>query len=161
MPNILVRLLRTHYNEKEHSMYQSAYREHQPVMKTFKLPSRTQQSFKDETNINNIMAKYQKTGLIDHVNEHGPSYGDQPSAGDYHEAMNRVASTKSMFEELPSSVREDFENDPALFLEYVSDQERREELLKTKKFNHEEAESGDEEPAKEPEKEADQAEENS
>ena len=117
---------------------QSAHIPHERVRKSFLLPSRTQQSFKDETDINAIMAKYQKTGLIDHVNEHGAHYGDQPQAEDFHAAMNMVASTSSMFEELPSSTREQFDNDPAQFLEYLSDEERREELLKTKKINQDE-----------------------
>lgn len=134
-------------------MYQSAFRAHVPVPKNFILPSRTQQSFKDETNINNIMAKYQKTGLLDHINEHGASYGDQPSADDYHEAMNRVASTKSMFEELPSSTREQFDNDPSKFLEYVSDEEKREALLNTGNINPEDLEDDPEKPADEPEQE--------
>ncbi len=119
-------------------MLRSAFRPHDPVRKQFLLPSRTQQSFKDETDINSIMAKYQKTGLIDHVNEHGAHYGEQPAADDYHAAMNMVASTSSLFSELPSSVRDEFDNDPALFLEYISDEERRNELLKTKKINQDE-----------------------
>lgn len=113
----------------------SSFIPHERVIKSFKLPSLTQQSFKDETDINNIMAKYQKTGLIDHVNEHGPTYGDQPSAESFHHAMSLVADTKSMFEELPSSVRDDFENDPAKFLEFVADEDKRNALLQDKKIN--------------------------
>jgi len=126
----------------------SAFHPHERVTKAFKLPSRTQQSFKDETDINNIMRKYQKTGLIDHVNEHGATYGDQPYADDYHSAMNLVADTNSMFEELPSSVRADFDNDPSKFLDYVADEERRETLLKEKKINSDEPET---EPSEDPE----------
>lgn len=118
----------------------SAYVPHIGKQKHFHLPSRTQQSFKDETDINSIMSKYQKTGLIDHVNEHGAHYGDQPSAVDFHEAMSLVASTNSLFNELPSSTRDYFDNDPSAFLEYVSDEERRDTLVKTKKINQEETE---------------------
>jgi len=100
----------------------SAFKPHDRVFTPVGTISRTQQSFRDETDINQIMAKYQKTGIIDHVNEHGPRYGDQPSAPDYHTAMNLVADTNSMFEELPSSVRADFDNDPSQFLDYVADE---------------------------------------
>lgn len=120
-------------------MYQSAYREHPPLRKHFNKKTRTQQSHAAETNINTIMAKYQKTGLLDHVNEHGPTYGDQPAAEDFHAAMNLVAGTNSLFEELPSSTRELFENDPAQFLAYVSDEDRRNDLINTKKINLEES----------------------
>jgi len=118
----------------------SAYKPHDRVVKEFHLPSRTQQSFKDETNINTIMAKYQKTGLIDHVNEHGPTYGEQPMAVDFHEAMNLVADANTMFAELPSSVRANFDNDPSAFLDYIADDERREALLNDKKINPEDPE---------------------
>jgi len=33
------------------------------------LPSRTQQHLKDETDINNIIKKYDRTGLLNHVNQ--------------------------------------------------------------------------------------------
>jgi len=135
----------------------SAYIPHDRVYTAVGETSRTQQSFRDETDINNIMAKYQKTGLIDHVNEHGASYGDQPAAADFHEAMNLVANTKSMFEELPSATREDFDNDPSKFLDFIADEERRETLLKTKKINPEDTTVTDENPVAEPENEADQA----
>ena len=35
-----------------------------PVTKTFSKPSRAKQSFKDECDINSIMAKWQKTGVM-------------------------------------------------------------------------------------------------
>lgn len=119
----------------------SAYIRHQPVQAVFTQPSRTQQSFTEETNINSIMSKYQKTGIIDHINEYGPTYGDQASAEDYHAAMVRVAATNSIFAELPSSVREGFDNDPSQFLEYVADEDRRNAVLKDKKFNQEDDKS--------------------
>ena len=40
------------------------------------MPSMTKQSFKDECDINKIMAKFQKTGAIEHYAKHAPSYGD-------------------------------------------------------------------------------------
>ena len=46
--------------------------------KEFHLPSLTKQSFKDECNINNIMSKYMKDGLIGHVNKHQGRYDDLP-----------------------------------------------------------------------------------
>ncbi len=123
----------------------SAHIPHDPVRKIFLLPSRTQQSFAEETDINRIMAKYQKTGMLDHINEHGAHYGDQPAAEDFHAAMSMVASTNSLFEELPSSVRDEFDNDPSLFLDYVADDERRADLVRTGEINHSET------PAEEPE----------
>jgi len=79
--------------------------------------SLTKQSFKESCDINNILAKYQKTGVIDHYNKFGAKYGDCPAIT-FTESEQIIASAKSMFEELPSKARRHFENDPAKFLEF-------------------------------------------
>lgn len=78
----------------------------------------TEQSHREELNINNILAKFQRTGVVDHVKEHGPQYADVPAI-DYREAMEIVTSSNSMFNELPARARAYFDNDPAKFLESV------------------------------------------
>jgi len=83
--------------------------------------SLTKQSFTKECDINNIMAKYQKTGAIDHVNKHEASYG-YATSDDFQSALETVARGKKMFEELPSTIRTKFENDPAKFLNFVQDE---------------------------------------
>jgi len=78
----------------------------------------TKQSFKDECNINKIMAKFQRTGVLNHYAKHQHQYGDIPAI-QYADALNIIADANSMFEELPSTVRAQFENDPAKFLEFA------------------------------------------
>jgi len=90
--------------------------------------SMTHQSFKKECDINNIMKKYQKTGLADHVSTFQGDYTDLTDVPTYHEAMNKVISANSAFSTLPSSVRKRFNNDPAEFLNFVSDENNREEM---------------------------------
>lgn len=82
-----------------------------------------QRQFKKDCDVNTIMAKYQKTGLLDHVNRFQGNYGDFTDAPTFHEAFQKVIDAQAMFLTLPSSVREKFANDPGLFLEYVSDPE--------------------------------------
>lgn len=84
---------------------------------------------KNECDINSIMAKYQKTGLIDHVKTHGGSYGDMPELSEFHDAMNIITGANSMFAELPATVRNRFQNDPGEFLDFISDEENRNELV--------------------------------
>ena len=48
--------------------------------------SRTKQSFADESEINKILAKYEKTGLITHVKDHG-GYQEMPAGLEYHKAL--------------------------------------------------------------------------
>lgn len=83
---------------------------------------RTKQSFYEESNINLIMAKYEKTGLLDHVNTHEGNYGDFIAAPDYHTAMNQIRDAGEMFMAIPANTRSEFENDPARFLEFVQDE---------------------------------------
>jgi len=92
-------------------------------------PSMTKQSFKDECNINNIMAKFQKTGALNHYAKHAPNYGDATHI-ELADALNVVADAESMFEELPSSLRKRFQNSPELFLEFVNDEKNLEEMKK-------------------------------
>lgn len=88
---------------------------------------RTKQSFKDEVDINNIVAKYQRTGLIDHVQEKRPIYGDVTSQ-DFKTAMDTVAKAKSLFEELPSESRKRFNGSVEEFLNWAQDPASDEEL---------------------------------
>lgn len=107
-------------------------------MKSFKLQSRkhgkrkpvklkmygktvTKQSFKDDCDINLIMAKFIKTGVLDHLREHGAEYGFA-SSDDFRASMEIISKAESMFEELPSQIRTQFDNDPATFLDFVQDE---------------------------------------
>lgn len=90
---------------------------------------RTQQEFVDECDINNIMARYMKTGVIDFVNQHEPQYGDA-TGWEFQEAQNVVVSAKNMFSDLPAKIRERFGNDPAKFLDFINDDENRVEAAK-------------------------------
>ncbi|WNK14566.1 MAG: internal scaffolding protein [Microvirus sp.] len=82
-------------------------------------PSRTQQHFKEECDINNILAKFMETGLLPNV---GPgSYEDLTAAGDYQEAMHTLMKADEAFANLPSHVRKTFQNDPGQFLEFIQD----------------------------------------
>lgn len=92
------------------------------ITKAFVGEGKTKQSFKDECDINKIMARFQQTGLIDFVNNHQARYLDCDGV-DYQNAMLTVANANSMFQSLPSSVRAFFENNPALFVDFASDPE--------------------------------------
>lgn len=100
--------------------FYSAYSPKRRVTITFPPTGKTQQSHKDDCDINVIMARYQQTGLIDHFNQRQPRFIDCTGA-DYHAAQQLIAQAKSMFQDLPSSIRNQFDNDPAAFLDFVQD----------------------------------------
>lgn len=89
--------------------------------------TRTKQSMAADCDINNIMKKYQRTGLIDHVAKHGAEYAEASSLT-YHDAMNLKTKADQMFSDLPSTTRKRFHHDPAQFLEFVQDDENLEEM---------------------------------
>ncbi len=66
------------------------------------------------------MRRYAKTGALDHVNQHQPIYGFA-SPLDYHESMNIITTADSLFYDLPSKLRNEFNNNPQAFLEFVQD----------------------------------------
>lgn len=84
--------------------------------------SRTEQSHKASCDINNIMARYTKTGVLEHVRQYEGQYMDLPP-GDFHDCQNKVAAAKSMFYELPSRLRAHFSNNPAQFLQFCAERE--------------------------------------
>jgi phage internal scaffolding protein len=79
--------------------------------------SRTKQSFAKACDINNIMKKYEKTGVLTHVVNSKGLYGDFTQAGDYHAALNSVKAAEENFMALPASIRNQFKNDPGLLLQ--------------------------------------------
>ena len=80
----------------------------------------TKQSHREECDVNMILAKFQKTGAITHVNDNQPQYSVHDGM-DFKEAMDIVTSSKELFAGLPSEIRTHFQNDPAEFLDYVND----------------------------------------
>ena len=97
--------------------------------KVFTEPSLTKQEFKDECNINNIMDKFQRTGQVDHYAAYAPHYGEI-SQGTLADAMEVVCSAEDMFNDLPSSIRKRFRNEPGEFLAWIEDPANREEMRK-------------------------------
>ncbi len=91
--------------------------------------SRTKQAERDACDINKIMAKYVKTGLVSHLNRHGGDYGFATSVS-FHEAMNVVTKADSMFADLPAEVRRRFSGEPGEFLDFVQDESNHEEMIK-------------------------------
>jgi phage internal scaffolding protein len=98
-----------------------------PTLSFEDAPSRTKQSFAEETNINKIIAKFHKTGVMDHVSKHQAHYGDVEPM-ELQEALHKVMHAQEMFDDLPSNLRNKFNNQPAEFLEFVQNEDNKEEM---------------------------------
>jgi phage internal scaffolding protein len=93
----------------------------------FVRPSRTQQSFRDECDINNILRKFNVTGQLP-TGSVQPQYGDFSGITDYQSALNAVMAAQESFLSLPAKIRARFDNDPAVFVEFASDEANKDEM---------------------------------
>ena len=81
---------------------------------------KAQQQFKDDADLNQIIKKFGLVAARNHFAEHGLQYGFA-SPQDLHTAMNTIRTAETMFNELPSKVRNRFDNEPEAFLAFVQD----------------------------------------
>jgi len=89
----------------------------------------TQQHFKDECDINNILRQFNITGLLPEA-PLSPRYGDFTGIGDYHSALNQVIAAEDEFMRLPAQIRSRFENDPAKLIDFLEKSENKDEAIK-------------------------------
>lgn len=91
--------------------------------------SLTQQQFKDESDINNIVDRFMKTGhLPDPVSM--PQYVDYEGVFDFQSAMNVVRQADENFMRMDAKVRARFHNSPQEFLEFFADPANVEEAVR-------------------------------
>ena len=98
-----------------------------PVVNTG--PGLTKQSHKDETNVNLILRRYQKTGMINFVNAQKGAYMDTDPI-EFQEAMNMIIQANNMFAKIPSGIRKRFGNDPKEFYEFLHNPENMDEMVR-------------------------------
>lgn len=91
-------------------------------------PSLTRTEFAEECDINAIMARYEKTGVISHVRQVTPRYIDLSDVPDLQRALNVLADADRAFMTLPAATRREFDNDPAKFVEFAQRPENNERM---------------------------------
>lgn len=92
---------------------------------------KVQKSKAKECDINRIVAKYKKTGILgDPAHTRKPVFADCTLVGDYHAMQNVVKDADRAFMSLPPAVRSRFGNDPARAYDFVSKTENTEEAVK-------------------------------
>lgn len=88
----------------------------------------TEQCHKNACDVNNILEKYQRTGVLEHRNQHRGEYAFVDPIT-FQECMETVARAQSMYEELPAHVRQKFTG-PGEFLNYVQNPANAPEMVK-------------------------------
>jgi len=93
--------------------------------------SRTQQQFKDDCDVNRIMAKYKATGTLTHVkNAQNGVYVDLINLPSFQESLSTVLQAERAFEEVPAKIRARFQNDPHQFIQFLADPSNDDEAVK-------------------------------
>ncbi len=88
----------------------------------------TEQSHKNQCDINRIVQRYNKTGVISHMNKIEGKYGDM-SGADFKTMMDITSGVRSKFAALPAKIRNRFENEPEKLLEFFENPENRNEAI--------------------------------
>jgi len=91
--------------------------------------SRTQQHFKNEVNINTIMKKARRTGVLP-VKDQDSYFQDLTGVTDYKSSMDRILEINQKFDALPAVIRNKFGNDPDQILKYLQNPENEGEARK-------------------------------
>lgn len=103
------------------------------------LPSLTRQEFKDDCDINFILAKFENQQFEDIVtrNPQQPRFENFIGIPDFDESLNQIINAQNAFEELPAKLRDRFDNKPAKLLQFMQDPMNREEGIRLGLFEPE------------------------
>lgn len=92
-------------------------------------PSLTDQSWAKDCDVNNIIAKYIKTGQISHLAKHQGQYADVSAIPDLQSALDQVTKAQQAFDDLPSNLRKRFGNSPVEMVNFLSDPKNDQEAI--------------------------------
>lgn len=99
------------------------------------LPSKTQQQFKEQCDVNYIMKKYKLTGEVTHLNRRTPLNNgseelDLTSIPSYQDSLHIVIQAQNAFQNLNSDIRKRFGNDPHEYIQFLQDPKNDDEAVK-------------------------------
>lgn len=92
------------------------------------LPSLTVQSERANSEILHILAKYEATGILTHLRNVDLEFRDVSEFEDFADLMRQSKVAEQEFMKLPSKLREVFQHDVHVWLDYAHEPERLEEL---------------------------------
>jgi len=89
-------------------------------------PTLTQQQFRDESEINNIMIQFGRGASLPESFK-APQYGDFTHVTDFQSALEAVRQAEASFMAMPAKLRATFNNDPQLLVEFLGDPANRQQ----------------------------------
>lgn len=92
---------------------------------------RTKSEFAQDCDINRIVARYKKTGVLpESARAAALRYGDFSQIPDFREMQEKIIAAHEVFAALPAEVRKQFDNDPGAFIDASQTREGRELMVK-------------------------------
>lgn len=114
---------------KFRTVYSAREEEHNGIL--FPSDSLAQQQFRDECDVNRIVDRYVKTGVLEHLSEVTPQYGDVTEVPiDLMAAYDAVGRAEEAFMQLPSQLRKELDNDPSRLSAWLRDENNRETAVR-------------------------------
>lgn len=104
---------------------------HARVTKKFTKPSRTKQEFKEDCDINVIINRFTRTGVIP-VGNAAPRYLDCRAIPDFQTMQHIMHEAQAAFMRLPANVRKEFDHDPRAFVEFAQNPDNIDKLREWK-----------------------------
>jgi len=95
--------------------------------------SLTQQHFKDEVDINNIMKRAESTGIIGDpsgIATRQAFYDDFSTGFDFQQCQNAIIAANDAFMSIPADIRHRFHNSPHEFVKFIQDPQNHREAVK-------------------------------
>jgi hypothetical protein len=101
------------------------------VISENKEPSMTKESLAKDLDVNNIVRRHAKTGVLPNAHAFEGIYGEFDSI-DLREAEEKVMKANELFMEVPSAIRAEFNNDAGAFIDYATDPANLEQMRQWK-----------------------------
>ncbi len=94
-------------------------------------PNNTQQNQKDQCDINRIMSRFERTGVLQGPQGPGSEaqFGDFSECTDYRSSLERIFKIDGLFEQLSAKAKKKFKNDPQRLFEFLENPKNREEAI--------------------------------
>lgn len=92
-------------------------------------PSMTDAQYTEDTDVNHIMRRYQKTGLITHISQKQGVYADVSDIPDLIQANQIAKDAMDAFMRLPSEVRLKFKNNPEEMINFLKNPQNHKEAV--------------------------------
>ena len=123
--------------------FKTAHTTHERVGFETEGESLTQQHFSQESEINNIIAYHDRTGIIKNVQQGVAQYGDYSEVNEYRESLDMIRQADENFMQLPSNIRRQFNNNAGDFFEFATNPENQEQMIEMGLANRKPDEVGD------------------